>query len=191
MEAVIARLDEWLKRNRSSYYAQLLPGASDEEIQRLEQLVGLPLPESIKSLYRWRNGQTPGCFEAFHDNKMFLNLQDIAETWAMLKELLEGGDFEIQNWWRIGWVPLMHDGAGNYLCLDLEGTFTGRKGQILEFWHDDHDRDVLYPSAADYLETLVECFERQSWQEDEEFWSIDKEFITCHNPGYPQRISLE
>lgn len=191
MERLISRLDVWLRSNRASYYDQLLPGATDEEIQRLEQSLGLSLPESFKVLYRWHNGQPDEFFEAFHDNKMFLSIQEIEKTWIDLKELLEGGDFEIENWWCVGWVPFMHDGGGNYLCLDLEGTFTGQKGQLLEFWHDDYGRDVLYPSFEDYLETLVKYFESEVWQKDEKYWIVEKDYITRHNPGYPKRISLE
>jgi cell wall assembly regulator SMI1 len=191
METVITRLDEWLKSNRADYYAQLLPGATDEEIQRLERLLGLSLPESFKALYRWRNGQPLDCYEAFHDNKMFLRLEEIEETWVVLKELLEGGDFEIENWWRVGWVPFLHDGAGNNLCLDLEGTFTGHKGQLLEFWHDDFDRDVLYPDFKHYLEAVVECLEQNMWSEKEEFWGLDNDCIERHNAGYPKRITLK
>lgn len=191
MERLISRLDVWLRSNRASYYAQLLPGATDEEIQQFEQSLGLSLPESFKVLYQWHNGQPDDFFEAFHDNKMFLSLQEIERAWSDLKELLESGDFEIENWWHVGWVPFLHDGGGNYLCLDLEGTFTGQKGQLLEFWHDDYDRDVLYPSFEDYLETLVRCFEQEVWQKDEEFWGVEKDYITRHNPGYPKRICLE
>lgn len=190
MKTVITRLDEWLKRNRPDYYVQLLPGASDEEIRRLEQLIGQHLPESFKALYRWRNGQPTNCFDSFHDNKMLLNLKEIADSWSVLKELLEGGDFEIENWWRAGWLPFLHDGGGNHLCLDLEGTFTGHKGQLLEFWHDDYDRNVLYPDFDSYLETVVGCLEQQAWSEDEGFWGLDEDCVARHNAGYPKRVTL-
>lgn len=109
----------------------------------------------------------------------------------MLKGLLEGGDFEVENWWRTGWVPFLHDGGGNYLCLDLEGTFTGRAGQLLEFWHDESDRDVLFPDFEGYLQTLVDCLEGREWGEDEEYWELGKECVTSHNPGYPKAVTVE
>lgn len=190
METVITRLDKWFKSNRSAYYAKLQPGAADEEIHRFERLSGLLLPESFKALYRWRNGQPLDCYEAFHNNKMFLSLESIEESWTVLKELLEGGEFEIENWWRVSWIPFLDDGAGNHLCLDLEGTFTDHKGQLLEFWHDDSDRDILYPDFERYLETVVRCLEEQTWSEDEEFWNIN-DCVARLDAGYPKRIKLK
>jgi cell wall assembly regulator SMI1 len=191
METVIARLNTWLKSNRAAYDAQLLAGATAEEIRQLEQVLNLSLPESFKALYRWHNGQPGSSYDVFHDNKMLLSLKEIEETWVMLKELLESGEFGIENWWRLGWVPFLYDGAGNHLCLDLEGTFTGQKGQLIEFWHDDADRNILYPDFDHYLETVVECLEQTRWEDDEESWSIDDDCITLHNAGYPKRISLK
>lgn len=50
MEKNIEGLDEWLKSNRPAYHGQLLPGATDEELRRLEQAAGLKLPEPFKAL---------------------------------------------------------------------------------------------------------------------------------------------
>jgi cell wall assembly regulator SMI1 len=85
----------------------------------------------------------------------------------------------------------LDDGAGNNLCLDLEGTFTGHKGQLLEFRHDDFDRDVLYPDFEGYLETVVGCLERDIFSEEEEYWISDKDCVARHNAGYAKRITLK
>lgn len=46
-----------------------------------------------------------------------------------------GTDFEIENWWNEHWIPVFHNGGGDYICYDTKGIFTGNKGQIIEFWH--------------------------------------------------------
>ena len=85
----------------------------------------------------------------------------------------------------------MKDGAGDHLCLDMEGTFAGLKGQVLEFWHDDFDRNVLFPDLESHVETVTRCLKEQSCEEREEFWTIDDGCIARHNAGYPKRITLE
>jgi hypothetical protein len=52
LEALIARLDELLRLARPAYHQRLLPGASEQELSRLEQRTGATLPAAFKALYR-------------------------------------------------------------------------------------------------------------------------------------------
>jgi cell wall assembly regulator SMI1 len=111
--------------------------------------------------------------------------------WRIMKELTEAGEFEFEYWWRPGWIPFLANGGGDNLCLDLEGSFNGRVGQVLEFWHIDTDRTVLYPSLDNYLETVVSSLESGAWPENEEFWPTSHEHIARLNPGYPIRFLVD
>ena len=100
-------------------------------------------------------------------------------------ELLTDGDF-VANWWRPAWVPFLENGGGDHLCLDLEGTFTGRPGQLIEHWHDGPERSVLYPDLTSWLAAVVETYEKTlesgSRCSDGEFADVELE---CP-PGFPQ-----
>ncbi|HJS82989.1 MAG TPA: hypothetical protein VJ742_09180, partial [Nitrososphaera sp.] len=52
------------------------------------------------------------------------------------------------------------------ICFDLEGTFTGKKGQLIEFRHDDAIRVIAYPSLTIWLQVLVESLEAGFWNVD-------------------------
>ncbi|MEZ6035584.1 MAG: SMI1/KNR4 family protein [Planctomycetaceae bacterium] len=89
---------------------------------------------------------------------MFASLNDVSETKDMLDGMI-GYDFEDPKWWRRGWVPFLANGSGDHLCVDLAAEDGGNPGQLIAFWHDDEERDIEYPSLADWLRELVESME--------------------------------
>ena len=182
---MIGRLDRWLSQNRPWYYAELNSGATSAQLRQTEVELGFQLPEAFCELYLWRNGQHASNFEAFHDNYCFSPLDQVVEDWRVMKDLSLAGEFEDENWWRVPWVPFLNNGGGDNLCLDMEGTFTGRPGQILEFWHEDSDRVVVYPSFEQYLKTIVSALEQTEWTAAKETWQTPHTLVASMNPGYP------
>ena len=159
--SLIDRLDRWLRANRPGYYARLRPGASDERLNEFEARFGLALPAAFRQVYRWRDGQEPGCYDSLQHNLMFSSLYDAAGS----KELMDGmigSDFEDPRWWRRGWVPFLDNGSGDHLCLDVAAEDGGTPGQVLTFYHDDPRRPVRFPSFEGWLEDLVTSMESGS-----------------------------
>ncbi len=190
METLIKRLDSWLKNNRPDYYAKLQPGLSGEAIAEFEKTLGLEMPTAFKALYQWRNGQQPSSFEGLQYNQSFMNIEAIKEARQVLNDLFEGEDAEEENWWKPQWVPFLDNGGGDHLCIDMDGTFTGQKGQIIEFWHDWEDRSIQYANLENWLETFVTSLEKNLWMDDDgDFPLVDEDawetYYTTHNPGYP------
>lgn len=155
MDKLIIQLDNWLSENRADYYSSLLPGATDEEFSSLEDQLSLSLPDDLRALYRWRNGQHPSEFASFQDNRMFLSLRQISETKDTLDGMI-GYDFDDPKWWRRGWIPFLSNGGGDYLCVDVSAEDGGAPGQLIAFWHDDGDREVEFSSLTEWLGALVD-----------------------------------
>ncbi len=95
-----------------------------------------------------------------------------------------GTDFDIENWWNRHWIPIFHNGGGSYICYDTEGIFTGNKGQILEFWNRDADRNVIASSLESFLKQLNDYYKGLSADHTDEFIAVEKE------NGYPLNFSL-
>lgn len=93
-----------------------------------------------------------------------------------------GFDFEIENWWNAKWIPLFHNGGGDYICYDCEGTFTGNAGQIIEFWHADNDRNIIAPNLEAFL------FQLNSYFEKNETAAFDEYFEVENIEGYPKKF---
>lgn len=164
MEDLLKELDIQLKTLRLDYYTHLKAPLTDAEINVLEKQYNMELPNDVKLLYKWKNGQYDNCYESFVNNSMFVTLQNSLYT-AEDSTSMIGYDFEIENWWNEHWIPLFHNGAGDLICYDAGGCFTGNKGQIIEFWHADNDRNVIAPDlktfiASIYNRTQIEEFDR-------------------------------
>jgi cell wall assembly regulator SMI1 len=155
----ITRIDQWLAAHRPDYYAQLQPGVGDAALDAFESRFTLRLPAAFRELYRWRNGQRPDCSASLQGNRMFVPLDEAAETKEMLDGMI-GYDFEDPRYWRRGWVPFLHNGGGSYLCLDLAAEDGGSPEQLIGFWKADEDRPVEYPSVEAWLNELADSMER-------------------------------
>jgi cell wall assembly regulator SMI1 len=188
---LIKRLDKWLHENRPDYYAQLLPGATDQEIAELEQSLGLAIPPALASLLQWKNGQTTDT--KLVDNWSLLSCASIIDCWQSLTEWQEDGSFEVENWWSRDWIPFLYDHSGNNCCIDATGHFSGKAGQILYYWHDDNSRKVTHENFDKWLETIVLAMEKgivyycQEDMDNEEY----NDFVVENNPGYPLMLELD
>ena len=154
-EQLIQQLDGLLSELRPDYNARLQPGVSEEQLDGLEDVLPAELPDSFRSLYRWKNGQPDYPFEALYGNWSFLPLEEIRETKEMLDGMI-GYDFEDPKYWRRGWVPILHNGGGSYLCLDLLAEDGGEPGQLIAFWKQDTDRPIEHPDLRAWLQAVIE-----------------------------------
>ena len=164
---LIARLDKWLKKNRPEFYAGLHPGVTDKKLDELEARIGFDLPPTFRSLLRWRNGQDPEGGEPFWHNFDLISVEEIERNWASLTDLQEAewSASDTPQWWGVGWVPFLAMGT-NCVCIDLQGSFTGKAGQVIEFWHADETRLILAPTLTDWLQSFIEGLESGYWKLD-------------------------
>ena len=154
MSSLLERLERHLADTRPNYLACLLSGVPDATLDAFEARFSLRLPDGFRQLYRWRNGQTPDCTANFDRNRMFSPLEDVADTKAMLDGMIDE-DVEDPRWWRLGWVPFLPNGGGDYLCLDTVAEDGGSLGQLIAFWHDWERRTLEFPSVEAWLASLV------------------------------------
>lgn len=181
---LLLRLDALLRQHRPAYSATLNPPAAEAELAALEAEFGLTLPAELRLWFGWHNGQQG--FDSFFQNNCLQSVSSAAETMRINCELLAAGDF-VPNWWRPGWVPLLENGGGDHVCLDLEGTFTRRPGQLIEHWHDWEPRNVLFPDLTSWLTAVVETYERAGAGGTE----LPEEQVTDLEPEYPASFPQE
>lgn len=160
-------LTVFLTKNNPSLLQELNPPASDAEIEDLEQTIEHQLPLEVKRYLKCHNGQRGienNIFDIF-----LLSTYDMINEWKIWRNLLQEGMFsdmeaspdkEIDNtWWNKNWLPFTNDGRGNHTCIDFSPTMTGNYGQIIEIWHDDPERKILYPCFSKWfiekVQTLI------------------------------------
>jgi len=186
MQKPIEILDHAIKTKRPDFHSRLNRGLTDFEIAKLEDKFHFILPYDLKELYKWKNGQSENCFDTFISNSMFMPLENVFES-KHCSDAMIGSDFEIENWWNENWFPIFHDGGGNHICYDDEGTFTEGRGQILEFWHADNDRNVIFPNLLSFLESIAKFY---AITEAEDF-DGHQEYCIQSPEGFPKRFIVE
>lgn len=170
MKTALSQLDNHLREKRPEYYAALQPPLTGEEIAALEKKYDITLPEDVKQLYKWKNGQGDS-YEAFVNNSMFVPLEQALAAREELTAMI-GYDFEIENWWNAHWLPIFDNGGGSSICYDMGGVFTGKKGQLVEYWNEDNDRNVICPDLLTFIKTLSSYYEKTPRQNFDEHFSI-------------------
>jgi len=199
LNEILKRLEAYLKENRRVYFDGLDSGICEEGKSKFERQFNFKVPDELSKLLMWRNGKKDAFNGAFQFNMSLMSLDEIIESKKLTDKLLDEGHFDVENWWSKSWIPFMCNGAGSNVCIDIEGSFGGVKGQVIEFWCNDFDRTISYPSLTAFFNTYVTAlefgyFELETyggWDIKEckydEWEKLKSEF----NPGYPKYNYLE
>lgn len=147
----------------------LQAGASDKDLQLVEEKIGVKLPEEVKSLYRVYNGQVWDLeVNPFVRNLTLSSTSEIINNWCFLQEEFDPDDgLELDSTkelkpflWNSKWVPIAENGGGDYLCIDTDPSEAGVAGQVVYFWHDWGNRAVAGRNIFEFIEIcLREDFE--------------------------------
>lgn len=158
------KLEAWLAVNAPFCLSNLKQPASDNELDALEQSLGLTLPEDFKEFLKIHNGQS-GTGPSLFEQGRLLGTTDILIEWQTWDKLLQSGEFEEDHsapspeikagWWRPGWVPFLSNGRGDHLCLDMDPTTIGTHGQVIEVLHDVESRQRLAAGFTEWLEIKI------------------------------------
>lgn len=169
MREIWNRIEHWLQANAPQIAETLQAGATEQQIDALESLLGTALPRDLRESMRIHDGQAAHAEVGFVDAQEFLSLERIRSEWVVWKDLLHTGTFEDSesdpaegirsDWWNPLWVPLTYDGAGNHSCIDLAPAEGGSVGQMITMWHDDAERTLLAPSFRAWLEAYATAME--------------------------------
>lgn len=156
---------------RPVFYATLNEPLDESQMDKLQDYYEMDLPQDLRTLYKWKNGQNPNCQEAFVNNSKFIPLHQALYDASELRSMI-GYDFEIENWWNEYWIPIFQNGGGDSICYDVRGIFTEQKGQLLEFWHADNDRNVIAPSLEAFVDKIVDFYETKPRTEFDEYFRV-------------------
>lgn len=198
MHSLLARLDQWLVANRPAYRAGLMPGASAADIDEVARRLGGELPPLLRELLSWRNGQSEDCDGVLESHWSLMSTKDIASAMDDMAWVKETQGFE-DLWWGTDWIPFLANIFGDHMCIDLQGAFGGKPGQLIEFRAKDEFRNITYPSLEAWLETFVVALETGMFEEGEQNRAdcldlVKREayeaFVTERHPGYPIEICI-
>ncbi len=168
MEEIWKQIETWLIANILEIRNDLQPGATDAEIRKAEDAMGIKFPDDVRASYRIHNGQLGSAAELLGDWQL-LPLEYMVLEWQTLDKVLDSGGFGDNTgtphgpvrpmWWNPKWIPVAHNGAGDYRCLDLDPPAKGKVGQIIAYWHTMDTREKLAPSFRAWLQRFAKDLE--------------------------------
>jgi cell wall assembly regulator SMI1 len=164
-----ARILTWADANAPAIRESLRAGASDDQLQRFEALIGQALPEDVRDLYRLTDGQTPYQSGGPYYPGLFLGMpfnpsEVVAREWQSHERTLRRNDSNTDEfinsyppdavkavYFNNGWISLSDDAAGNYMAVDLDPGPAGNVGQWIIFGADQFERTRVASSLASFL----------------------------------------
>ena len=164
MKQLWQQLENQLSAHNPELLADLNPPATDAQIRELEQAIGLQLPADFGACLKIHDGQRGRATWLF-DGYEFLSSEKILMEWVVWIDLLDDGEFDGRaasvdagiktEWWSKGWVPFSSNGMGDHFCLDLEPAAQGRRGQVIQVFHDMPGRSLKSPDFAYWFDSFV------------------------------------
>jgi cell wall assembly regulator SMI1 len=156
-----ARLERWLAEHAPKVYAGLLPGASEERLQRFEaavqQAIGKPLPPDYRACFARHDGRT------YLHSYQYMSVDAAEGIWRDNNQMVDDGTFAGRTpdddsgdifqpvWWHRGWLPFADDSAGNLICVDLAPGPKGVVGQMILWEVRSGPGRTRAPSVAAWL----------------------------------------
>ncbi len=163
------RIEAWLKANDPERAKSLAKPATAKQISDAEKKMKVKLPSDVKQTYQIHNGQKYSSslvMDDDHGSYYLLPLNEMVKEWKVWTELMDGGEFEGEQsagekgirsdaWYNRKWIPILSNGGGDSLCVDLDPARGGKAGQIISMNHEEDSRALIASSLAELLSNLV------------------------------------
>lgn len=161
-DVLLARLEKTLQARTPELARHLQPGLTDEAIRQWETAGGFRLPEDLRALYRWHNGQAPDSPDGLLPGVRFLSLENVVLERLVLRQQVAALSFGPRLYHRVfaghrhPWVQILDDGSADGYFVDpsrrdVEGAF---------FYHfSENGHYTWFPSLRNFLAGLIECYD--------------------------------
>ena len=149
-------------KNIEGFQPNLFNGATEAELQAAEETMHITLSEDFKNFYRVFNGQDEYA-DALFDTFFLCSLKQILYFWDAFK-FNEGAFLQITAepepgiknvWGSAQWVPFAATADGHCLCLDFAPAEGGTAGQVITFWYNSPERELVAPSFKAFITDYV------------------------------------
>jgi cell wall assembly regulator SMI1 len=178
------QIEEQFARKNALKHLRLKDGATEEQLEKLERVIQVDLPESFKAFYRTHDGQTKGYGLIF--GLQLLSTKGIVDSWKTWYALKDDGlneefakrmssrpeGYIKKLYLNLRWIPFTHDQSGNHLGIDFDPDVKGRVGQIIAFGRDENEKKLIANSFEEFLESYIKQLVELKWSLDKTGWTI-------------------
>jgi cell wall assembly regulator SMI1 len=139
----------------------LSPGASEADVVRTEQALGLQLPDDYRGSVRIHDGTRHYLIERWQLG----SLAEVTEWRRMFDAMVDDGTLSLGDLarvrtegpvrpqrWNRRWIPIATNTSANHLLIDLDPPEAGTPGQLVRLTREANDVAVV---ASSFRELLV------------------------------------
>jgi cell wall assembly regulator SMI1 len=161
------RIEAWLEAQQEGLSARLAPGAREEDLAAAESKMGVRLPEDVRETLLRHDGEREhlGLFLGW----MLMSLPYVLREWAFERWVERAprarGPVKPVSW-SPRWIPLLANGAGDFVCVDLDPPEEGTPGQLITVHHDDPERIRMTRSLTSWLLRFADRLESGEYRYD-------------------------
>lgn len=161
--------------------------ATQKELDEVEKITGLIIPQTLKDLLSITNG---GGNETYSGKGLMcafelLSTQEIISYWNFFNGNIEKDVYQKEllnsNLYGKSRLPFAHDGSGQHLCIDYMPEKKGKMGQIIYLpCAEPEPMSVIFKDFDEYIDFVIESLnssrlkiqdERTEWEDwDEDDW---------------------
>lgn len=160
---------------------ELLPPATDEEINAAEKELGIKFPGDIRTLFKWHNGQK-GIHFLYDEFRMY-PLKEVVDLHKNGLKHCEPDYFETEDESGVfkdcianeKWINIGDNGGNTILFLDMDPGAQGTPGQLLESC--DGQPECNFSGIKKFMNEVVRRIESEEikWNENAgSFWPADE-----------------
>lgn len=174
MQEKWARIEERLTSLGCLHEMGLLPGASQADIDALEQHIGIVLPAPLKQFLLIHNGQDGA---GLIYGSELLSVSGIRQQWDNWRSIDEAemnedcADFMASEpegciktlYCNPAWIPFTHDAGGNHIGIDFDPDTLGQAGQVIAFGRDEDTKRLLANDFASFVDDYIAWLDRAVW----------------------------
>ncbi|MDR1317298.1 MAG: SMI1/KNR4 family protein [Spirochaetales bacterium] len=164
-------IDNFLIKNNNAIYNSLLGPADEKEINNLENIANVKLPDAFKESLLIHNGQDENNgIITFIDYQKLLSVHEMVKDYKMFCGLFENEIIDfikpdeckyIKNYYIYNnkWLKITESNSDG-LIMDFDPAEKGRVGQIFFRPHDDNPADkIIAETYEEWLKIICERLE--------------------------------
>jgi cell wall assembly regulator SMI1 len=166
-----------LRRERLLAAASLNPGATNQEVENLEQHLSIELPTAVGEFLSEHNGQSERAKVGVYLGSRINSTRDIRDQWDSWRSIdeeamnVDCADFMSSKpegvvkpmYTNRLWIPLTHDFGGNHVGLDFDPGYKGKKGQVIRFGRDVDQKVLVADSFDEFLNEMIAELRAADW----------------------------
>lgn len=187
LDAQFSTFQTWMKAHHPDA-ENIKPIHSVDDVLVLEQRLNVEFPASLRKLLCWQ------C-DPLIENMRILDLEEIEELTVEMTNMKNVGEWDDDDHWHLGWIPILENGGGDYLIFDNVGSFGGSPGQLLNFDHEgSFKKEIIAPNFDIWLDAFVSSLQAGGFVIEDDFVaSTGRMFqrkIGEIASGYPKTVDL-